>query len=297
MPAKVNLGLRVLGRRPDGYHRIRTLLIGVDLWDTLGFEPAGDDRNRLDCDDPAIPTDGRNLVLKAVGLLAGIAPRRPLPPVRIRLSKRIPPGRGLGGGSADAAGALVALNRMWGIGCRPSTLAALAARIGMDVPWFLEGGLVLAAGRGEVLYPLVSEPDLALVLVLPDFAVSTPDAYRGLAVPAVTIRGSGADSSREVVKLSGVGPVRFVNDLEHSEALVRSPNPHAVPQIRNALRSAGALASAMSGSGSAVFGVFPGWDEACHGAEVLRRDGMDARPVRTVSRKEHRAALRGIGLR
>ncbi len=289
-PAKVNLGLRVLGRRrADGYHRIRTLLVGIDLWDALRFEPVTGERTRLDCDVPGIPTDDRNLVLKAARLLAEAAPSGRKQPVRIRLSKRIPPGKGLGGGSADAAAALLALNRIWGLGLRRRELAALAVRVGMDTPWFLTGGLALAAGRGEALYPLAApDPGLALVLALPDFQVSTREAY-GKVRAAATIR----DSSRAAVDLPGVGPTPLVNDMESSEALP----PYAVPQIRNALDRAGALASSMSGSGSAVFGVFPGWEEACRGAEALRADGMDARPVRTVSRETHRAALQGIPLR
>ncbi len=289
VPAKVNLGLRVLGRREDGYHRIRTLLVGVEMWDTLRFESGGD-RVRLTCSDPAIPEGGENLVLKAAGLLAEAAGKAP-PPVHIHLDKRIPPGRGLGGGSADAAGALFALDRLWGIGLCRAKLVGIAARIGMDVPYFLEGGLALGVGRGEALYPLSSEPGLILVLALPDFGISTPDAYRGLSGRAATI--SGAIVSADIVEISGVGRVSLENDLEHSEAWSRSPNPHAVPRIRSLLRQAGAFASAMSGSGSAVFGVFTGWDEAVRGAGRLRQEGIEARPVRTVSREAQRAALFG----
>ncbi len=283
VPAKVNLGLRVLGRRTDGYHRLRTLLVGIDLRDSLTFEPGGDGVT-LECDDPTLPVDDGNLVLRAAALLG------PGRSARIRLEKRIPAGRGLGGGSADAAGTLVALNRIWNLGLRERELGALAARIGMDVPYFLEGGAALGVGRGEALYPLGADPELHLALVLPSFGISTPDAYRGLVgkVPAP----SDPEPSGDVV-VSGLGRVRLANDLERSEALARCPNPHAVPHIRSALASAGALASAMSGSGSAVFGVFADREAARRGAAELTGRGMRALPVRTLSRREHLAGLAG----
>lgn len=211
-PAKVNLGLRVFGRRRDGYHQVRTLLAAVDWSDTLCFEPGGHGV-RLECSDPEIPTDGRNLVLKAVSRLEEHLGRR-LPGVRIRLEKRIPVGRGLGGGSSDAAAALTALNRLFDLGLRRPTLVRLAARIGMDVPFFLYGGLAVATGRGEQVFPLAAAPELWLVLLLPDFGVATEAAYRSLSSsqPAKNPTASGGPATGRIARSAGSGKAGGAGD-------------------------------------------------------------------------------------
>lgn len=302
-PAKINLGLRVLARRPDGYHSIRTLLAGVDLWDTLSFERGGE-RLRLECDDPSIPTDETNLVLRSASRLEDRLGRR-LPGARIRLEKRIPAGRGLGGGSSDAAAALIGLNRLFGLGLRRQALQGLLAEVGMDAPYFLYGGLALATGRGEQVFPLGVEPKLSLVILVPGFGVSTPDAYRGL--PRVP-DGIGATERGEPIDklLRFLGPVPsgsgcsgqllagcLLNDLERSTVLLRIRPPDAIARMRRMLTSAGAADAAMSGSGSAVFGIFPDRERAELAASRLAGNGVRAIATRTISRSEHRTALFG----
>lgn len=279
-PAKVNLGLRVLRRRADGYHEIRTLLAALDLWDTLEFDPGGDGV-RLECDDPEVPTGGTNLVLRAASLLP------PLPGVRIRLSKGIPAGRGLGGGSSDAAAALVGLNRLFGLGLDRFRLHRLLARVGMDAPFFLYGGCAFAGGRGEQVFPLASVPALALVLVLPRHGIRTEDAYRGFEpVPNRTRTGTLDGPAAPLSEC-------LSNDLEASSALRKG----SVPELRRLLRDAGAERTAMSGSGSAVFGVFSRAEAAAEAAARVSRRvsgrGGRALATRTISRAEHRAALFG----
>ena len=296
-PAKVNLGLRVCGRRPDGYHRLRTVLAAVDLWDTLSFEPGGEGV-RLECDDPGIPADGENLVLRAAVLLEDSLPRG----VRIRLWKRIPAGRGLGGGSSDAAAALVGLNRLFGLDLDRFALHRLLARVGMDAPFFLYGGFALAAGRGEQVFPLAATLELPLVLLIPDFGISTADAYRGLPRHAAADRGP--DRIGKLLRCVGSGPVGpgfgsgefagcLSNDLERSTALREARPVDATSEMRRALLAAGALETAMSGSGSAVFGVFADREHAVRAASRLSGRRWRAVATRTISRKEHRAALFG----
>ncbi len=324
-PAKINLGLEVWNRRPDGYHDLRTLMVAVDLWDTLRLEsdpgaPPGE--VVLSGQGPAIPLDDRNLVVRAANLLGRSYPGR-LPGLRIHIEKSIPVGRGLGGGSSDAAAALLALNRLFGLGASRRELHRLAARIGMDAPFFLYGGAAVCVGRGEQVFPLVSAPTLPLVLLLPDFAVSTPEAYEGLQrrvaapsrdrgaapFPAVTEPRLGAASIRRSsgplpeARLQAPGvPARWLrNDLEDSSAIpgiASDPSPGgAVRAMRRSLEQAGALASAMSGSGSAVFGVFPDDRSAEEAAGRLGASrelpGCRAVATRVISRREHRQALVG----
>src|SRR5262245_46690882 len=177
--AKINLDLRVLGVRPDGYHDLRTVFQSLALHDTLTFT-GRPGRFRIECDDPTLPIDRRNLIWKAASLLWRTMSRRrgDIPrDVVVQLRKRVPAKAGLGGGSADAAIALVGCAQAWQLDVDPPTLNRLAARIGADVPFFLNGGTVLGLGRGDDLYPLVDLPRTEVVIVRPRFGVSTVEAY------------------------------------------------------------------------------------------------------------------------
>lgn len=161
--AKINLTLEILGRRSDGYHEVKTVLQTIDLADRLDVEPAV--RLRVDCDDPSLNGDA-NLVWQAATLLAeraGIEPK-----AHIFIRKRIPVGSGLGGGSSDAAAALVALNQLWNTGLPLEELHSIAAELGSDVPFFLRGGTALAEGRGERVSTLPALAEMPVLLVCPD---------------------------------------------------------------------------------------------------------------------------------
>lgn len=302
-PAKINLGLRVLARRPDGYHTVRTLLAAVDLWDTLVFEPGGEGL-RLECDSPSIPTDRTNLVLRSASRLEDLLGRR-LPGARIRLRKTIPAGRGLGGGSSNAAAALVGLNRLFGLGLSRRVLHRVLALVGMDAPFFLYGGLALATGRGEHVFPLADVAELPLVLLIPGFGISTPEAYRGMPKPpAAAHREDGSEPADSLVRFLESGPSGpqlsgellagcFPNDLERSTVLQTTRPPDAISRMRSALKAAGALETAMSGSGSAVFGVFADREQAAHAVSRFSEANLRAIATRTITRSEHRAALLG----
>ena len=287
--AKVNLGLEVLFRREDGYHELRTILQTVDLYDRLSFESRSsgielDLPDLPDMDGPSLPTGSENLVVRAAELLAE---RVDCPVgVRIGLEKRIPVGRGLGGGSSDAAVTLLALNELWQAGLSYRDLSGLGAELGMDVPYFLFGGTALGVGRGDEIFPLAHQVDVPIVLILPDFAISTAAAYRNL---ILTKRKSSlklhsfASSSFG----GGNGLLDLTNDLE---AATRE-HLSSINGYKQILLELGAVASLMSGSGSAVFGVFD--DEAVTRSAVqsLKGRGIRAIATRTLAGNTYRERL------
>jgi 4-diphosphocytidyl-2-C-methyl-D-erythritol kinase len=277
--AKVNLGLEVLGRRPDGYHELRTIFQTVDLFDRLSFEPADGDVE-LVVSEPDLPSGEDNLVVKAARALAKAAGRSA--GARIRLEKAIPPGRGLGGGSSDAAMTLIVLNELWGCGLTAEELCRVAATIGMDVPFFLVGGTALGVGRGEVVFPLECQLEVPIVLILPDFAIATAEAYGNL---ILTKRESSLKLQSFALSCLGGGNelLGLVNDLE-SATKEYSPAIHA---YRDNLAELGATVSSMSGSGSAVFGIFLDEAVAHSAAQSLAARGIRAIATRTLARRTY----------
>ena len=173
-PAKINLNLLVDPRRADGFHPLDSFVARVTFYDRLDFAPRQDGQIRLACSGPDCGDVAQNLALRAARLLAD---GRTVAGVDIELTKSIPPGRGLGGGSSDAASTLVALNRLWDLGLDAAPLAAMAAKLGSDVPLFLSSPAVRMTGRGELLEPISVHPFVALLLI-PDFACGTAGVYR-----------------------------------------------------------------------------------------------------------------------
>jgi len=278
--AKVNLGLEVLFRRDDGYHELRTILQTIDLHDRLTFE-ARPNGIELSVDEDVVPGGEENLVTRAATLLRERLGR----PVgaRIELDKRIPVGRGLGGGSADAAITLLALNELWNAGLNQADLCRLGAELGMDVPFFFHGGTALGIGRGDEVFPLALQVDVPIVLILPDFAISTATAYREL---ILTKRESSlklqdfASSS-----FSGEdGLPELTNDLE---AATREHLP-SIKEYKKSLLDLGAVVSLMSGSGSAVFGIFDDGAAGESAARSLAERGIRAIATRTLTAKTYR---------
>ena len=270
--AKVNLGLEVLRRREDGYHELRTILQTVDFGDELSFQQA-DSGIRLTTNDPSLGTGRDNLVYRAASLLAENAGYRG--GAFIHLEKRVPPGKGLGGGSSDAAATLVALDRLWNTRAAPQDLHRLAASIGMDVPFFLHGGTALAVSRGDEVYPLEAEADLPIVLILPDFSISTAEAYGNL---RLTKREAGLKLLHFAWNLPEVrvGLRDLVNDLESAAG----DRFDSIQEYKRLLLDLGATSSMMSGSGSSVFGIFH--DEASAG-DAARSPGL--RGIRAIATK------------
>lgn len=246
---KINLGLRVVRKRPDGYHDLETVFLPVPLCDELEITP--DDKLRFTADGIAIdcaPDD--NICLKAYRLLQADHPQ--LPPVHIHLGKHIPFGAGLGGGSSDAAFTLVMLNEMFALGLTREQLKRYAARAGADCAFFIDNRPALAEGIGDRLTPLDFDPmeELQLVLAKPNDAVSTREAYGGLDLTHRCVRRPLAEVLREPATR---WRMTVENDFEQS---VFAGHP-AIAALKKLFYDHGAAYASMTGSGAAVFGLFP----------------------------------------
>ena len=273
--AKVNLALEVLGKRPDGYHELATVMQTVDLADRLVLEDA--DELALTTSSSQIPVDKENIALRAALALRDAA--RVERGVKIRLVKRIPVAAGLGGGSSNAAAVLLGLNRLWNLRWTGARLAEIAETLGMDVPFFLAGGVALGTGRGERLTRLSGMP-LALVLVNPGTPLSTAAVY-GRVTPAMYSGGGKAEMMAAALGARRRSKVAasLYNGLEAAAAGV-SPE---VTRIRAALMAAGALGALMSGSGPTVFGIARSFEQARQIRARLARASWGCWAVRSVS--------------
>jgi 4-diphosphocytidyl-2-C-methyl-D-erythritol kinase len=278
--AKINLGLEIVGRRPDGYHDIRTLFQTVSLADEIDVEAGPAGPVALTGDDASIAWDGTNLVHRAAQLLrqeTGTSAG-----ARIAVRKRIPAGRGLGGGSSNAAATLMALDRLWRLGLGTARLAPLARRLGADVPFFLQGGLCLGEGIGDRLTSLADLGPLVCLFVIPAYPIATPSIYAGVD-DALTSPGKVS----KIERFLGSGDFGLLeNDLER---VIFRAHPE-LKQWTSFFRERGALVSQVSGSGSAVYGLFP---DTASAEEARRRlpDGTDARFAVTLPRESYWAQL------
>jgi 4-diphosphocytidyl-2-C-methyl-D-erythritol kinase len=285
--AKINLSLRVLGTRPDGYHELRTVFQSIALHDTLTIRVARGPF-RLTCDDPSCPADYSNLIWRAADAMWKAARRRGVPrDVAIDLQKRIPMHAGLGGGSSDAAAALRVFARMWSVD--EARARAIGRELGADVPYFFEGGTVLGLERGDLLFPLIDRPPAWVVLVLPDFGVSTKDAFawwdaagaRAVGRRAVQA-GARRRSARSPESLAVDAP-DLVNDLER---VVCERHP-AIARTVSRLRRSGASHAAMTGSGSTVFGLFQSERAAARVARAISSRSRAVQVARTLNRLQY----------
>ena len=271
-PAKINWFLSVLNKREDGYHNIISPMQCVDLFDILSFEEAEELHVLSDLD---IPVE-MNLVHKAAALLKRVSMHKS--GAAIELKKNIPVAAGLGGGSSDAAYTLIGLNRLWGLDLDKGVLMRLASELGSDVPFFLAGSLALIEGRGEKVTELNTEGSMVILLVKPDIAVSTSWAYNlfetRLTKKPVDIKlfCQALDRKNFVFLRDTV-----FNDLE--DVVIRKFP--VIGEIKRRLAQDGALLSLMSGSGSAVFGVFNTKEEAVRASKNM--PGQWCRVVRTLN--------------
>ena len=278
-PAKVNLGLRVVGRRADGYHEIVTIFQAIDLCDVLDGETA--DTITLSVSDASIPADASNLVIAAAALVQSRVARARGRGVRLKLDKAIPVGGGLGGGSSDAAGTLVLLNALWSLQLSASELFGLAAELGSDVPFFLVGGTALGTGRGATIRALPPIGHRTVVLGCPPFGIKTPDVYRALALPLTAVEPD-VTVPRLFLKLAEGNDFSLAtNDLEAAAFGIRGE----LAAFRDALSSSGAEVALVSGSGSTVFGFFGAGIDVTATVDALRGGFPDwtVRVSRTVA--------------
>jgi len=288
--AKINLTLRVGPSRSDGYHDVRTLLQSVALSDTLTIS-ARKGAFGLSTRAPGVPADHTNLVWQAAERLwAELGRGGTARDAHVRLEKQIPTAAGLGGGSADAAAALVGLNAIWEARKSRRELVRIGATLGADVPFFLFGGTALGVDRGDEVYPVDDIGRFGIVLIKPSFGVSAGDAYRWLDEDRATPRPPAAEPGRRFDIDVGWpnGPVTLANDLE---APVAHRHPGITEMIAACVRE-GALGAAMTGSGSAVFGVFPE-AVARRAAQRIQRPDWLVILTRTLGRRE---AARRLGL-
>ena len=260
--AKLNLYLDITGIMPDGYHALRSVMQSIDLYDTVKVEKA--DTIRLTVDKKYIPTDERNTAFKAAkaffeatGIQGG---------AEIFIKKIIPVGAGMAGGSADAAAVLNLLNILYGMPLSAEELSEVALKVGADVPFCLEGGTMLAEGKGEKLTPLPKLAKCFFVVVKPFFSVSTKDAYKmfdeqGGDCPNVDGILSALEQRNIHQVCSSMG-----NDLERC---IASRHPE-INEIKDKLIGLGAIGAMMTGSGSAVFGVFENMIQAQQAADKMR---------------------------
>jgi 4-diphosphocytidyl-2-C-methyl-D-erythritol kinase len=288
--AKINLDLRVLGPRADGYHELRTVFQAISLHDTLECVPR-EGPFAIECATAGVPLDRSNLIWRAAEVLWRALRRQGCArDVVVRLEKQVPLEAGLGGGSSDAAAALVGLARTWRVPVRPSQLTDLAAALGADVPFFLSGGTALGLGRGDEIYPLADLPRHWIVLLIPGFGVSTADAYRWYDEERGLDRGG---ASREPQYVPGPWPSRAAQMINDLEAPIARHHPE-IDQMKDALRRVGALAAAMSGSGSAVFGLFQRRHEAESAVERLSGSGWRGLLTESVGRGEYASRSRPV---
>lgn len=247
-PAKVNIRLKVTGRRPDGYHELVSLMVPVGLFDEMELARTKEKGITLTCRGDAVPRDETNLSYKAAQVFFE---RTGLPPgISINLKKHIPVAAGLGGGSSDAAGTLEALNALWDEPLTREELRRLARGLGADVPFFLQPGPCIARGIGEILEPVHRWPCLYYVIVTPDLHVSTSWVYGRLKLKLTR------NEYDFIVKSLRKEPLEITPLLENDLETVTASRFPIVGRIKKSLMDTGAEGSLMSGSGPSVFGVF-----------------------------------------
>jgi 4-diphosphocytidyl-2-C-methyl-D-erythritol kinase len=281
-PAKINLGLRIVGQRVDGYHLLDTIMVPVSLYDEIqitriiGKGRSSSSKLTVTCDNPAVPSDEGNIVFRAANLI--IEENSIRERVEIHIKKRIPIGAGLGGGSSDAAATLVAMNALFGLNYSRRWLKKRAHGIGADVPFFIDCRPARARGIGERLTPVKSLPWNWAVIVYPGFPVATAWVYQNFEAKLTKAR----------VNTSIISPLRksfdqrrlLVNDLE-SVTVARYPR---IKFLKEKLITEGAAGALMSGSGSAVFGLFDSRGKAARALSRLQKeDGVETFLVRLLT--------------
>ena len=290
--AKINWSLRVLGKRPNGYHEVLTVLQTVSLSDELTFRLRDDARIHVSCDDRSVPTDETNLVVKA-----GLALRKRLQSstgADVTLTKRIPAQGGLGGASSNAAVALLALNALWNCKLPTDELNLIARDLGSDVPFFLTGGRSIGIGTGTTVKGVHDQPKQHLIIVTPNAKVSTATAYAALNAVSLTTFdvASILSSSLADVLSADSRQLPLCNDFER---VIFEIEPE-IERVKAALLESGARGALLAGSGSSVFGVFD--DEALRNdalGNLKSEAGWRTFSCETISRDEYFTAINSSG--
>lgn len=290
--AKINWFLHVLGKRPDGYHEVVTVLQTISLHDELVFESRSDGQIILRCDDPDIPCDDSNLIVKAGRALQ--AHLRCTFGAGIRLTKRIPARGGLGGASANAAVTLLALNSLWNEATSSGEFLELAGRLGADVPFFFTGGRGLGTGAGGDISLIPDGPKEYLIVVTPRAQVATAEAYASLKAASLTTSDSASILSSSLGDLNSADSRQWPLDNDF-ERVIFEIEPE-IKRVKMALLEAGARGALLAGSGSSVFGVFDGEAARDLGLDHLEGEaGWRVFSCETISRDEYFRAMNSSG--
>lgn len=256
--AKINLTLDILGKREDGYHEIESVMQQITLCDDVEIDVETGEDWKLECDWEEVPTDSSNLAWKAAGLFYKSIGKDPQG-ITIRITKRIPMGAGLAGGSADAAAVLRALNRHEGEPYTIWDLARLSAKVGSDVPFCVLGGTCLATGRGEILTQLLPMPQCFYCIAKPEFSVSTPELYAAFDRAEVVYHPDNKGMQKSLDQHDLMHVAGYVGNV--MEPIVSADHPE-IQEIKTVMNDCGASGTAMTGSGSAVYGIFDSFDMA-----------------------------------
>ena len=250
-PAKINLGLHIHKKRDDGFHELESLFQMVSWYDEVELEETLENVE-LFCDTPGIPNDETNLVVKAARLLQNRCPGK-CGGVKITLKKNIPSGGGLGGGSGNAAGVLLALNILWNLKIPRDDLISMASELGSDVPFFLMSPCAIGAGKGEILQPVENPISFYILMIYPGFPISTPWVYGNLKLKLTKSENNISILKNFIMRseFARLGAALY-NDLE---PVVFNRYPEIL-KIKSELLSSGAAGALLSGSGSTVFGIF-----------------------------------------
>ncbi|MCX5779703.1 MAG: 4-(cytidine 5'-diphospho)-2-C-methyl-D-erythritol kinase [Firmicutes bacterium] len=263
-PAKINLTLKVLGKRPDGYHELETVMQQISLVDKI-YLRRGDEGIRVTSNSSLVPDNEENLAWQAAQLLSV---KFSLPAgLDIFIEKNIPIGAGLAGGSADAAAVLQGMSALYGLSLAPEEMLALGLALGSDVPFCLWGGTALARGRGEILTPLDSGPALEMVLVKPDFQLSTAEVYRDFSLERVQDPPDNVAFLDAWRRCDIIAVTAQMKNVLETVSVTRCPE---IAAIKQQLEAAGALHTLMSGSGPTVIGVFISRAEARSAWGIMR---------------------------
>lgn len=259
--AKVNFSIDVVGKREDGYHLVEMIMQTIDLYDVITLCDTPEKGIAIKCSNGIVPSDSRNIAYKAADLIIkryGVEKG-----VKIDIEKRIPVGAGMAGGSCNAAGVLVGLNRLWNLGLSVEELKQLGLELGADVPFCIEGGTALAQGIGEKLTVLKDVKDVWIVVCKPNFSVSTAEVYKSLKLDSV---GTRPDTGRllEYIEKNDIKALAggMANVLEG----VTQSRYSVIAHIKDKMMHQRALGSIMTGSGPTVFGIFKNFEDA-HKAE------------------------------
>ena len=267
--AKINLGLDVLGRRPNGYHDVRMIMQSIGLYDRLTLKKMREDEISLSSNMATLPNNEHNFVYKAIRLMK--EEYQITTGVKAELEKRIPVAAGMAGGSTDAAAALVGMNRLFDLHLSRERLMELGAKLGADVPYCVMGGTALAEGVGEILTPLKPMPKCYILIAKPGISVSTRFVYENLEIDKLSYHPDidGMMESIEADDLTGITD-RLSNVLE----TVTEKKYPIITKIKNAMLESGAMNSLMSGSGPTVFGIYADKESAQNGLSKVREIEM-----------------------